>query len=161
MDTLEGALELILDPPRSVGPIIIGMPFDEAESALRDIPGIVSSPTGEKHAPGFAHYESEMSIAVDSGPDGRVRSIEIYRPTRGVEVRFRDISIFEVPADEVIVRLGQVATVEVQDDGLRVIAPDLLISLWRSVLPEGPWDEDGRYFESILVAAPGYYDFDR
>lgn len=151
-------MDLIIDPPRSVGPIEIGMPFEEANSLLRGIPGFVSPAPGEEYAPGFAYYQSEMSIAVDPGVGDRVRSIEIYRPERGVNIWFRDLSIFNVPVDEVIHFLNQITAIDIEDDGRTVIAPDLLLSLGRSVLPEGPQDEYGRYFESVLVAAPGYYD---
>lgn len=151
-------MDLIIDPPRAVGPIEIGMPFAEAERALRDIPGFLPPSLGEKRAPGFAHYESEMSIAVEPSLDGRVRSIEVYSPSEGVEVRFGELSVFAVPAEELIRRIGEANDLQIEGDGLRVVAPNLLLSLQRATLPEDPEDEDGRYFESILVAAPGYYD---
>ncbi|MCX5093836.1 hypothetical protein OOK36_34120 [Streptomyces sp. NBC_00365] len=151
-------MDLIIDPPRAAGPVEIGMPIGAAEQALRSISGFLPPTPGERRAPGFAHYTSEMSIAVDATQDGRVRSIEIYRPTEGVDIRLGEISIFGVPADEVILRLGEMASLQVEDEGLRVVAPSLLISLWRGTLPESPEDEDGRYFESVLIAEPGYYD---
>lgn len=106
-------MDLIIDPPRGVGPIEVGMPFEEVERALQSIPGSSPPAPGEKRAPGFAHYDSEMSIAVDQAPGGRVRSIEIYRPTEGVEIRFAGLSVFATPADEVIRRLGEMTEVEV------------------------------------------------
>lgn len=151
-------MELIIDPPRGAGPIAIGMPFHQAEDALRAIAGFVPPRPGKRVAPGFAHYESEMSIAVEPDRSGNVRSIEVYRPTLGVDVLYRDISIFGLPADDVIRRLSGYARLEVDGEGLRVLAPELLLSLSRDTLPEGPDDEDGRYFEAVLVAAPGYYD---
>lgn len=152
-------VDLILDPPRTVGPLAIGMSLGEAEQALRDIPGFVPPLPGERRAPGFAHYESEMSIAVGTDPRGTVvRSIEVHRPTVGADVRWGDISLFAVEATEVIHQLGRITALEFEDGGRHVVAPGLLLSLWRGTLPEGPEDQDGRYFESILVAAPGYYD---
>ena len=70
---------------------------------------------------------------------------------------FRDIDVFAVPATGLTDRLRAVTPVEVHEDGRRVVAPELLLAFWRAVLPEGPDDEDGKYFESVLVAAPGYY----
>jgi hypothetical protein len=151
-------VDLIIDPPRAAGPVEIGMPVDAAEQALRGIPGFLPPGAGERRAPGFAHYASEMSIAVEAAPAGRVRSVEIYRPMEGVDVRLRNISIFGESADEVIRRLREIVALQIEDDGLRVVAPSLLISLWRGTLPEGSDDEDGRYFESVLIAEPGYYD---
>lgn len=49
------------------------------------------------------------------------------------------------------------ATRESRSRGRSVTAPDLRLALWRAVIPEGSADEDGRYFESVLVARPGYY----
>lgn len=151
-------MDLIIDPPRRVGPIEIGMPFGEVESILLGIPGFVRPSPGEKYAPGFAHYESEMSISVDPGIVDRVQSVEIHRPLHGVDVWFGDISVFNTPASDVIDSLSKMTVIEIKDEGLTVIAPNLLLALGRSVLPESPIDDYGRYFESVLVAAPGYYD---
>lgn len=155
---LEQPVDLILDPPRGAGPIEIGMPFEQAEQALRAIAGFTPPKVGERVLPGFAHYESEMSIAVDQDRSGNVRSIEVYRPGRDINVLYRDISIFGFTAADVIRRLSELARLEIEDDGLRVLAPELLLSLWRDVLPEGPDDVNGKYFEAVLIATPGYYD---
>jgi hypothetical protein len=40
--------------------------------------------------------------------------------------------------------------------GTSVTAPRLLLAWWRSVVPESD-DEDGWYFESVLVARPGFH----
>jgi hypothetical protein len=50
--------------------------------------------------------------------------------------------------------------VRVEEGGDSFVVPDLLLALWRgSNDPDDP-DEDGkpRYFESVLVAAPGYFE---
>jgi hypothetical protein len=31
------------------------------------------------------------------------------------------------------------------------------MAFWRPTVPESPDDPDGRFFESVLIAAPGYY----
>lgn len=39
------------------------------------------------------------------------------------------------------------------------VAPDLLLSFWRPFDGDDqPDDEQGYYFNSVLVARPGYYD---
>jgi hypothetical protein len=116
------SMNLIIDPPRWVGPIAIGMPFDQAEQALRAIAGFVPPMPGKRVTPGFAHYESEMSIAVEPDRSNNVRSIEVYRPSRDVNVLYRDIPVFGFAADEVIRRLSGIARLEIEDDGLRVLA---------------------------------------
>jgi hypothetical protein len=32
------------------------------------------------------------------------------------------------------------------------------LALWRPVTPESPDDQEGRFFESVLIARPGYCD---
>ncbi|MFF4658143.1 hypothetical protein [Streptomyces sp. NPDC001381] len=145
-----------LDPPRGMGDLVIGMPIEDAERILREIPGFVPPAPGEVRNKGFAHYESELSISLDFDPRGVVRAIELFRPEGDVQVVFRGLSLFEEPADVVISRLSEIFRVEIEDEELNVTAPDVFIGLWRSVTPEGSGGEEGYYFESALIAAPGY-----
>lgn len=155
---LEVALELIIDPPHAVGPIAIGMSFDDAVQVLRSIDGYVVSEPTPRQSPGFAHYDSGLSIELGPDGSGRVKAIEVYRPGPEVDVLYRDIPLFSLPAVEVVRRLAELVRVVEEDDGLSYVAPDLLLSLGRNIIPEDEHDEDGRYFDSVLVAAPGYYD---
>ncbi|GII23292.1 hypothetical protein [Planosporangium mesophilum] len=150
-------MDLVLGPLRAAGPIRIGMPFAEAERVLHSLEGYRPPAPGERVNAGFADFESGLSVSVGRGRDGNVEAVEVYGPSRDVTVLYRDIAVFDFPAEEVIRRLSEIAPIQVEDDGMRVLAPELLLSLWRSVLPEGPDDEDGRYFEAALVAVPGYY----
>ncbi|MFG1805845.1 hypothetical protein [Streptomyces sp. NPDC049040] len=145
-----------LDPPRGFGSLQIGMPIEAAEQALRELPGFVPPAVGEVRNKGFAHYDSQLSISLDFDPRGVVRAIELFRPDENVQVTFRGLSLFEEPADVVISRLSEMFQLEIEDDGLNVMAPDVFIGLWRRTLPEISGDDDGRYFESALIAAPGY-----
>ncbi|MGW6935384.1 hypothetical protein ACWGE0_35355 [Lentzea sp. NPDC054927] len=152
-------MDLILDPPHSGGSVRIGMPFDEAIQVVQAIEGFqLQAPAGGYTSPGFAHFDSGMSISLGPDRNGAVKAVEVYRPDRDVDVTYRDIDVFSRPADEVIRLLAEIADVRVEDDGLLVVAPDLLLSLSRDMLPEDEDDEDGRYFGAVLVAAPGYYD---
>ena len=150
-------MRLELNPPVSAGPVQIGMRPDDVTRALREIPGHLEPAPGEARQPGFGHYESGMSISAGPGRSGVVEAIEVYRPTVGVQVVYRDLGVFNTPAQEVIERLSGMTTLSIEDEGLLVVAPELLMSLWRPVLSEDDDDEDGRYFDSVLVAAPGYY----
>jgi hypothetical protein len=90
-----------------------------------------------------------MSIAVEPDVSNFVASIEIYRPGPGVRVLYQGIDVFALPADEVVGLLRILTPVTIEDDGYTVVAPELLLALGR---------EDGKYFESVLLAKPGYYD---
>lgn len=145
-----------LDPPRGVGDLAIGMPIEEAERILREIPGFRPPAVGEVRNRGFAYYDSELSISLDFDSIGVVRAIELFRSEGDVQITLRGLSLFEEPADVVIARLSEMFRLEIEDEGLNVMAPDVFIGLWRSVTPEESSGEEGRYFESVLIATPGY-----
>ncbi|MEU9266391.1 hypothetical protein AB0E04_13205 [Streptomyces sp. NPDC048251] len=139
-----------------MGDLALGMPIEDAERVLREMPGFVPPTAGEVRNKGFAHYDSELSISLDFDSRGVVRAIELFRPDRDVQVAFRGLLLFEESADVVISRLSGMCRIEIEDEGLNVTAPDVFIGLWRRVTPEISGGEDGRYFESVLIAAPGY-----
>jgi hypothetical protein len=149
---------LRIEPPHRVGPLEIGMPIELAQQALKDILGFKHPRPGERTNPFFGHYESGLSVSV--GPDhaGRLLAVEIYGPGHDAKVLFGSISLFSLTADDVIRQLSAVTTVHIEEDGHGAIAPDLLLALWRGVVPDGPDDEDGRHWQSVLMAKPGYYD---
>ncbi|MDX6740111.1 hypothetical protein [Actinocorallia sp. A-T 12471] len=149
-------MQLELVPPERVGPIMIGMDFDAAQRELVSLPGYRPPALGRRVEPGFAHYDSEMSISVYPERD-QVKAIEIFRPEEEDSVVYRGISLFELPADQVIEALSTTESLDIVRGGEFVVAPELLLALSRPHLPAGPDDEDGRYFESVLIAAPGYY----
>ena len=138
-----------------VGPLRIGMSMAEAERLLYEIEGAVAAKPGARRNPGFADFESGMSIQIAPDGVGGLRSVEIYRPLKDVRVLCRGISVFETPADELIRVLSAEVRLEIEDGGLAVIAPDLLLAFGRDVLSN---EADGRYFDWMLVAKPGYYD---
>lgn len=102
---------------------------------------------------------SGLSIFVYFDPNDFVEAIEFGRPPGGEDVvSYRGFDIFGTSADELIQRLSVHDRIEVSEHGRSVTAPDLLLAMWRPVLPEHPADQDGRYFESVLMARPGYYN---
>lgn len=155
-------MDIILNPPvgvtqpDSAAQLLVGMPFDQAMQAARAIPGFIE-PSGSGGEQGFISYESEMSISIGVDRNQNVESIEIYRPMSDFTVTYQGVNIFESAAEDVIQTLSARTVVEVEDDGLQATAPELLMAFSRDTLPDGPDDEDGRYFESVLIAAPGYY----
>ena len=134
------------------------MSIELAQQALESIPGFEQPRPGRRRNPLFGHYESGLSISVGPDHEGRLLAVEIYGPGHDVDVLFGSIPLFSLAADDVIRRLSAVTTVRIEGDGHRATAPDLLLALWRGVVPEGPDDEDSRYWQSALMAKPGYYD---
>lgn len=99
---------------------------------------------------------SGPTIFVYFDDEDAVVAVELARPDDGQSVTFGDIDVFGTPADEVIDALGRHAEVEVTEGGHSVTASSLLLTLWRPTVPESAEDEEGRYFEAVLVARPGY-----
>lgn len=150
-------MDLILDPPRAAGPLRIGMPIEEAFRVVSELPGRIERP-GDPSGGHLVHYESGLSISVWAARDHLVDAVEVWRPERDVRVLFGDLDVFGTPADDLIAALAAVARVDVEHEGARVTAPDLLLALWRPFVQDDPNDEDGKHFSSVLIAAPGYYD---
>ncbi|MFE3454795.1 hypothetical protein ACFXJ8_38320 [Nonomuraea sp. NPDC059194] len=135
------------------------MPIDEAESILYGMQGFLSTGNSVVPTRGFAHFASGMTISAAPSTRGLVEAVEIWRPEPGADdvVTCLGVDIFTTAADDLIELFRQRTRVEIEDGGGSMIAPDLVVGLWRPFVPESPDDEDGRYFHSILIAAPGYY----
>ncbi|WP_020389180.1 hypothetical protein [Kribbella catacumbae] len=142
-------------PPESVGPVRIGMSMAEARGALAAIEGYRPA-SGQESA---AVYESGMSIELEPGPGDTVGAIQVYRPYGPVRVEYEGIDLLRTPAARVVEQLGAITELEDDEGGRSYTAPELLLALWRPfVEDEDPSEEQGHYFQSVLVARPGYYD---
>lgn len=144
-------------PPDRLGPVSIGMSAEAAEVALRTH-GAVRVGEQDGLRPGVAYYASGLSLHVHTGTGGLVNAVEAFRPINPDVVSFNGIDLFSTPADELESALRAFTTIEIEERGCMLIAPDLLLSLWRPYVAESPDDRDGYYFEAALVANPGYYD---
>lgn len=73
-------------------------------------------------------------------------------------VTYDGLDVFTTPAAQLVSQLRRHTTILAEEDAHAFTAPDLLLSFWRSTTPESPDDDEGRFFESVLLARPGYYD---
>lgn len=109
------------------------------------------------------HYvfrPSGLMISVEYKND-RLLAVELGRPgTDADTVHFQGVDVFGLPAREVVDRLRQRTSIEPsKEDPASFVIPDLLLSLWRPFeTDDDPEDEQGFYFNAVLLAAPGYYD---
>ena len=149
-------MRLDLHPPTGVGPADIGVSLGEAEAALAALGDVVTPDPLRPRQRGFVPFQSGLSIALHGDGDGNVVAVEVYRSDDD-SVLFDGTDVFRTSADEVIALLESRTRIRQEEDGRTVVAPELSMSLWRGTLPEFPGDEDGRYFESALVAKAGYF----
>ena len=150
-------MEVVLDPPRGVGPLRLGMTPDEARAALETL-GVPAPASGGELA---LHLDSGLGFSVGFGAGatlGRVNAIEVWRPRERDVVRYRDVDVFGLPALEVVERLRQYVDVTPNDDD-GFTARELYLALWRPfAADDDPDDAEGYFFQSALVARPGYDD---
>ncbi len=127
-------LNLVLDPPRGVGALEIGMALTKAGIVLAGMPGY----RGIESGPLFATFESGMSIALEVDSAGEIKSIEVYRPIPGsaTRVSYAGIRVFDEPATSVMRTLRR-------DNDLRFKTMDGM-----SLYPVACWPCGGRLFPS-------------
>jgi hypothetical protein len=149
---------IVLEPPNGAAGIRIGATRAEAEQQLRTHGDSATFRRGGEGNPALkVHTASGLSVFVYFDDADAVDAIEFGRSDGGERVTFEEIDVFGTPAHSVIEELARRTVVEVEEDGRSVTATELVLELWRSTLPESAEDEDGRYFESVLIARPGYY----
>lgn len=150
---------ITLEPPTGAAGIEIGASRADAEKQCAVHGEPETFRRADETVPSLVVRRSQgATIFVYFDDADTVEAVELGRPDDGESVTFRDLDVFATPADEVMEALNQHAEVEVTDGSHAATAPSLYLAFWRPTVPEDPEDEEGRYFESVLVAAPGYDD---
>lgn len=151
-------MEFVLDPPHGVGPLRLGMAIDDARAALETLGPLSSTAYGELalHLPSGLGF----SLGFGVGPTrDRVNAIEMWRPAERDVVRYRDVDLFSMPALEVVERLRRHVDLRPNEDDDGFTAPELYLALWRPfAADDDPGEEQGHFFQSVLLARPGYDD---
>jgi len=156
---------LELRPPDGVPPVRIGMTREQAGEALGELGAVKPFARGRRGPMGWKVSEGDLVLFVYCDEAGLVEAVELARPglpgePSYVQVTWQGLDVFGTPALEFLATL--------QERGIRVTdgndyyptAPDLVLGFSRAgddyghVAP----DDMPAYFESVLVAAPGYYD---
>ncbi|MBM0276024.1 hypothetical protein [Micromonospora tarensis] len=151
-------MEIVLDPPRGVGPLRLGMTADEARAALQTLGRLTPTAHGElaMHLPSGLGF----SVGFGVGPThGRVNAIEVWRPGERDLVRYHDVDVFGLPAAAVVTRLRRHVDLVANEDDDGFTARGLYLALWRPfAADDDPDEEQGYFFQSVFVARPGYDD---
>ena len=151
-----------LHPPQAAGPLRIGTAGHDTVEILKQLgtPQVLCRTAGSPPAWGV-HRPSGLFVLILFDADDHVEAIEFGRPdSTDDSVAYDGLDVFATPAADLIRQLRQRTAIDVEEeeDGHAFTAPSLLLSLWRPVTPESPEDQEGRFFESVLIARPGYYD---
>lgn len=151
-------MDFLLDPPYGISPLRLGMSSEQARAALRTLGPLAPRAYGELalRLPGGLGFSAGFGV----GPTrDRVNAIEVWRPRDHDVVRYRDVDVFGLPAREVVDRLRRHVELVPDEDGDGYTARDLYLALWRPfAADDDPEETDGYYFQSVLVARPGYDD---
>ncbi|WP_409062116.1 hypothetical protein [Streptomyces sp. SYP-A7185] len=152
-------MDFHLAPPTGVGPLRIGMTRHAAGAALESFRDL--SARSEAVRPGRHLFRpSGLMIDLHCVRD-TLEAIELGRPSATTDrVLFQGVDVFALPAREAVRGVGEFTSIEEDpDEAGSFIAQDLLLSFWRPfVADDEPEEEQGYYFNSVLVAQPGYYD---
>lgn len=145
-----------------VGPLRVGMRRDDARRVLAAWGQCSPFRRGSEPNEGWVVQRDDTSVFVYCDDSACVDAIEFASPGHGVErddqVLFDEIDVFIDPADEIVCRLRDRGHRVVDEEGgYNSTAPDVLLALRRGGEPIDDSTELPAYFESALVARPGYY----
>ncbi len=152
---------ITLRPPDAAGPLRVGATGPDTADTLRHLGDPQEFRRTADSRPAWAvDRPSGLFVSVYFDADDRVEAIEFGRGAETADdaVSYNGLDVFRTPAADLVAELRRHTTVQEKEDGHSFIAPELLLAFWRPTTPETPDDEDGRFFESALLARPGYYD---
>ncbi|MCX5400245.1 hypothetical protein [Streptomyces sp. NBC_00102] len=160
-------MDLELDPPRGVAPIVLGTTLDEVLAAA---PGAWGEPKVLRR-PGRSSATVSWTVdhvgvqALLEGDGTHVTAVELWWPgegrTSGTRVLLGKDEVFTTPAAELFRRAaGRGWTVDVSRPEYPVI-PGVSLGFTRQTSQEVERDADGLpvYVTSVLVGDENYYDY--
>lgn len=158
-------MDLVLDPPRGVAPVRLGMTLDEAVAAV--------SSWGEPKVHHRRYRESadistscdHVGIQVLLEGQALVTAVEVWWPGEGRESSTRVLlegdDVFQTPADDILRRAADRGWTVDPGDGEYSHIPGVSLGFTRQTSQEVPRLPSGLpvYFTSVLVGSADYYDF--
>lgn len=144
----------------AIDPLRIGLTRHSANTALDSLRELTA--VSESDRPGQHVFRpSGLMISIHCTRD-MLEAIELGRPSTPTDrVLFKDLDVFGIPARELVHRMGEYTSIEADPaDPASFIASELLLGFWRPLAADDDESEEeqGSYFNSVLLARPGYYD---
>ncbi|MEW2515649.1 hypothetical protein [Streptomyces sp. NPDC046870] len=156
-------MDLVLDPPRGVAPVLLGMTLDEALAAVPDWgePRVLRRPSRNSAKASWTLDHVGVQALVEGGT--LVTAIELWWPGQGRTSRTRVLlhgdEVFTTPAVDLFRRAADRGwTVDTSHPEHPVIA-GVSLGFTRQTSQEVERDADGlpRYVTSVLVGGEDYY----
>ena len=155
-------LDLDIVPGIRIGPFPLCVTEEELTEICRSLDGFVEPANPSRHNRGFWQFYFGLFLKVRFDSDGRAVSLHVSGSGAfaAYNAEFRGINILATPAEDVIDLLAALDELKSDEFAFHVTAPTLGLALARDTVPEDEDedDEDGRYFTSVLTAAPGSID---
>lgn len=160
-------MDLVLDPPRGVAPILLGMTRDEVLAAAPEAwgePRVLQRP-GRNSAKVSWTLDHVGVQALLEGDGTQVTAVELWWPGEGrtsaTRVLLEKDEVFTTPAAELFRRAAERGwTVDTSRPEYPVI-PGVSLGFTRQTSQEVERDRDGlpAYVTSVLVGGEDYYDY--
>ncbi|WP_381805642.1 hypothetical protein [Streptomyces niveus] len=158
-------MDLVLEPPQGVAPVLLGMSLDETVSAL--------SPWGE---PRVLTRRTRTSVKVSTECDGigfqalledgqQVTAIELWWPGEDTDTSTRVLlngdDVFRTPAEDIFRNAAANGWHVDESQPENPIIPGVSLGFTRQTSQEVPRDPEGLplYITSVLVAGGDYYAY--
>ncbi|WP_146009458.1 hypothetical protein [Deinococcus planocerae] len=103
-----------------------------------------------------AYHGNAFQVFFDE--EERIEFIELSR-NDGIGAIFQGTDLLHTPAEQVILLLCSVANLDSNHSelGNTYTFPELELSLWRAVIPQGDGDSEGRFFNTVGIGKLGYF----
>jgi hypothetical protein len=158
-------MRLELVPFDGVGPVRLGMTRAQVLDAMETPPHTFAKWAAGPPAPdvdAFLGSAFQAFYDVECWLETGDLVVDFIELSRGPEVEpwLEGISVFQIPANELVSRLTENWSFDAQDPelGHSYVFPAIGLLLWRPMLPEDELDPEGRYFSTVAIASKGYLD---
>lgn len=149
----------IVQPFCGVGPVRFGMSPEEVRRSMPEPSTPFRKETTSQHEIDAFH---DCAFQVFYG--GVKPTVEYIELSRGsvVQPLYRGLDVFATPSEEVVAFIARDGAFDATDWEMpySYVFRALQLSLWRPVIPDSDSDNEGRYFSTIGIGKPGYYELD-
>ncbi|MGW1913189.1 hypothetical protein ACWCQS_21240 [Streptomyces sp. NPDC002076] len=158
-------MDLVLDPPRGVAPILLGMTLDEALVAMPDWaePRVLRRPSRNSAKASWTLDHLGVKALAEGGT--QVTAIELWWPGEGrtstTRVLLEGDEVFTTPAEELFQRAAERGWTVDRSQPEYPVIPGVSLGFTRQTSQEVERDSDGlpRYVASVLVGSKDYYNY--